>query len=111
MILLSQLRDRNVVWRNDDRGGNGQGKMVRGRGPPHCGGNRAAVAGAGCGESGVYLECALGVARAQQAKSRELRAAMNIRVWYARPGGREGVARRASETRGGSKADLPARST
>jgi predicted ATPase len=59
----------------------------------------------------VYLECALGVARAQQAKSWELRAAMNIRVWYARPGGREGVARRASEIRLGSKDDLPARST
>jgi predicted ATPase len=55
--------------------------MVRSRGQSHCRGNRTTLAGAGCGESGSF-ERALAVARAQQAKSWELRAAMSMaRLW------------------------------
>ena len=63
-------------------GGNNQGKVVRGRGQSHCRRNRADVARAGCAKAEAYFERALAVARQQQAKSWELRAAMSLaRLW------------------------------
>ena len=44
--------------RSDDSDGNNQGKLVRGRGRSHRGGNRAEVAGAGCGESAKHISSA-----------------------------------------------------
>jgi hypothetical protein len=59
-----------------------QRKVVRGRGQSSGRANRAYVGGAGCGDSASAFERALAVARKQQAKSRELRAAMSIaRLW------------------------------
>jgi len=74
-------------WRSNDLDRNKQGELVRGRGPSHCRGNRAAVAGAGCAEGGMRrrrkpISRALAIARGQQAKSWELRAAMSMaRLW------------------------------
>ena len=59
-----------------------QGKMVRGRGPSHRRGNRAALTGPDAAKAEAYFERALAVARKQQAKSWELRAAMSLaRLW------------------------------
>ena len=50
--------------------------------PPNRRRNRSAVARARCGESGSVFERALAVARSQQSKSWELRAAMSMaRLW------------------------------
>ncbi len=61
-----------------DGGGNNQGNVVRSRDQSNGRGNRTEVAGAGYGKSGRYFERALAVARKQQAKSWELRAAMSM---------------------------------
>ena len=85
-IAHADLGQFDDAWRcigeaiSSDR--NHQGKMVRGRSQSHRRRNRAEVAGAGCGESRSYFERALAVARQQQAKSWELRAAMSLaRLW------------------------------
>ena len=55
---------------------------MRGRGSSHCRGNRTQVARAGYGKSRKYFDRALAVARQQQTKSWELRAAMSMaRLW------------------------------
>ena len=55
---------------------------MRGRGQSHCWRNRADVARARCAKAEAYFERALAVARQQQAKSWELRAAMSLaRLW------------------------------
>jgi predicted ATPase len=55
---------------------------VRGRGASHCRGNRTQVARAGYGKAEKYFDRAVAVARQQQAKSWELRAAMSLaRLW------------------------------
>ena len=55
---------------------------MRGRGASHCRGNRTQVARAGYEKAEKHFERALGVARQQQAKSWELRAAMSLaRLW------------------------------
>ena len=55
---------------------------MRGRGASHRRRNHTCGAGARCGESATYFERALQVARKQQAKSWELRAAMSMaRLW------------------------------
>ena len=66
--------------------------MVPSRGASHRWGNRTQVARAGCGESETYFDRALAVARKQQAKSWELRAAMSMaRLWHDQvPVGRDG---------------------
>ena len=62
--------------RSYDGGGKNRGKVVRGRGPSHGRRNRTTVTRAGCGESGsVFRACARRGAK-QQAKSWELRAAI-----------------------------------
>ena len=65
--------------------------MVRGRGASHCRGNRAQVAAAGCREKQKRISSAHStVARKQQAKSWELRAAMSIaRLWRDQGKGQE----------------------
>ena len=70
-------------WRSDDGDRNNQGNVVRGRGPSNCRGNRAELVAAECGESGrVFRALSHGRARAQLAKSWELRAAMSMaRLW------------------------------
>ena len=61
---------------------NSNGKMVRSRGQSHCRGNRAASTGGRTRRRQKYFERALAVARQQQAKSWELRAAMSLaRLW------------------------------
>ena len=56
--------------------------MERSRGQPCYWRNRAEVAGAGWAKAQAYFERALAVARQQQAKSWELRAAMSMaRLW------------------------------
>ena len=56
--------------------------MVRGRNQSHGWRNRTEIASAGCDESTSLFGRALTVARAQQAKSWELRAAMSMaRLW------------------------------
>jgi predicted ATPase len=68
--------------RSDVHSGNNQGKVVRSRGISHRRGNRADVAKPGPAKAQAYFERALAVARAQQAKSWELRAAMSMaRLW------------------------------
>ena len=68
--------------RSDDGNRNNQGKLVPGRGASRCWRDRAQVAVAGRCQGGSYFERALAVAREQQAKSWELRAAMSMaRLW------------------------------
>ena len=56
--------------------------MVRGGKPPHCRRDRIAVARARRRESTTHFERALEIARAQQARSWELRAATSLaRLW------------------------------
>ena len=63
-------------------GRNNQRKVVRGRSLSHCRRNRADVAQPDAAKAQAYFERALAVARQQQAKSWELRAAMSIaRLW------------------------------
>ena len=84
-IAYADLGQFDDAWRcigEADGGRNNQGKMVRGRDQSRGRRNRAEVAEAGCCESGSYFERALAVARQQQAKSWELRAAMSLaRLW------------------------------
>ena len=55
---------------------------MRGRGASHCRGNRTQVAAPDAAKAEKYFERALAVARAQRAKSWELRAAMSLaRLW------------------------------
>ena len=55
---------------------------MRGRGQSHWRGDRTAVARTGSGKAEAYFARALAVARKQQAKSWELRAAMSMaRLW------------------------------
>ena len=55
---------------------------MRGRGQSHCWRNRADVAQSRIAKAEAYFERALAVARQQQAKSWELRAAMSLaRLW------------------------------
>ena len=65
------------------RDGKNQGKVVRGRGQSHRRRNRAEVAASpDAAKAEAYFERALAVARQQQAKSWELRAAMSMaRLW------------------------------
>ena len=57
-------------------------RWMRGRSQSHCRRNRAAVAGAGCRESGSVFRARARGRRQQQAKSWELRAAMSLaRLW------------------------------
>ena len=71
-------------WRSDDGGGNNQGNVARGRGPPHrrAKSRLSRQSRMRRSEAEAYFERALAVARKQQAKSWELRAAMSMaRLW------------------------------
>ena len=64
------------------RGRNNQRKLVRSRGPSHCRRNRTKSPEPDAAKAEAYFERALAVARQQQAKSWELRAAMSMaRLW------------------------------
>ncbi len=69
-------------WRSDDGGQNNQGKMVRSRYPSIAGEIALKSPKSDAAKAEAYFERALAVARAQQAKSRGLRAATSLaRLW------------------------------
>jgi predicted ATPase len=69
-------------WRSDDCGGNNEGKMVGGRVNRTAGEITLLSPEPDVAKAQAYFERALAVARQQQAKSWELRAAMSLaRLW------------------------------
>src|SRR5208337_5079941 len=77
------IRRRLAIDRyRDDHAGDVWGTLVRGRGPSHGRRNRLGVGRARLGQAQTYFERALVIARAQQARSWELRAATSLaRLW------------------------------